>query len=174
MSHTSPTENQITTHCTFTKNPTIHHQSPNNSQQQSTAESRRYHLTNKPLILHVASTYDYALKQSIITTPNFNTQLLKQRLQPKVDRKMRNINAQSCFGLETLLDDAITIPTNSALQAQETENVTETLKLNGYQKHFIEKVVANNHQTDTNAENEIRGSTCLPYVNRASEKVKSI
>ena len=51
MSHTSPTENQITTHCTFTKNPTIHHQSPNNSQQQSTAESRHYHLTNKPLIL---------------------------------------------------------------------------------------------------------------------------
>ena len=41
-------------------------------------------------------------------------------------------------------------------------------------KHFIEKVVANNHQTDTNADNEIRGSTCLPYVKGVSEKVKSI
>ena len=76
--------------------------------------------------------------------------------------------------VKTLLDRSKTIPTNSALQAQETKNVIETLKLNGYQKHFIEKVVANNHQTNTNAENEIRGSTCLPFVNGVSEKVKSI
>ena len=76
--------------------------------------------------------------------------------------------------VKTLLDRAKTIPTNSALQAQETENVVETLKLNGYQKRFIEKVVANNHQTNTNAEYEIRGSTCLHYVNGVSEKVKSI
>jgi hypothetical protein len=76
--------------------------------------------------------------------------------------------------VNTLLDRAKTIPTNSALQAQGTENVIETLKLNGYQKRFIEKVVANNHQTNTNAEYEIRDSTCLPYVNGVSEKVKSI
>ena len=76
--------------------------------------------------------------------------------------------------VKTLLDRAKTIPTNSALQAQETKNGVETLKLNGYQKRFIEKVVANNHQTNTNAEYEIRGSTCLPYVNGVSEKVKSI
>jgi hypothetical protein len=76
--------------------------------------------------------------------------------------------------VKTLLDRAKTIPTNSVLQAQETENVIETLKLNVYQKRFIEKVVANNHQTNTNAEYEIRGSTCLPYFNGVSEKVKSI
>jgi hypothetical protein len=67
---------------------------------------------------------------------------------------------------KTLLDRAKTIPTNSALQTQETENVIETLKLNGYQKRFIAKVVTNNCQTNTNAHAEygIRGSTCLPYI----------
>ena len=81
-----------------------------------------------------------------------------------------NVNDKKAV-VKTLLDSAKTIPTNSALQARETENVIETLKSNGYQKPFIQKIVTNNRQRNQNADNEIRhGSRFLPYVNGVSKK----
>ena len=78
------------------------------------------------------------------------------------------------YVIKTLLDRAKTIPSNSTLQAEETENVLHALELNGYKKRFIEKVINERTQVNRNVENEIRGSTCLPYVKGVSEKVKSV
>ena len=76
--------------------------------------------------------------------------------------------------IKTLLDRAKSIPSNSTLQAEETENVLHALELNGYKKRFIEEVINDRTQVNRNVENEIRGSTCLPYIKGVSEKVKSV
>jgi hypothetical protein len=42
----------------------------------------------------------------------------------------------------------------------------------GNKKRFIEEVINDRTQVNRNVENEIRGSTCLPYIKGVSEKVK--
>jgi hypothetical protein len=55
--------------------------------------------------------------------------------------------------IKTLLDRAKTIPSNSTLQAEETENVLHALELNGYKKKFIEEVINERTQVIRNVEN---------------------
>jgi hypothetical protein len=81
----------------------------------------------------------------IITTTSGNVNVSVYRKSSHTDKYLlykshSHVNDKKAV-VKTLLDRAKTIPTNSALQAQETENVIETLKLNGYQKRLIEKYI---------------------------------
>ena len=75
--------------------------------------------------------------------------------------------------VKTLSDPAKAILSNQVLQKEETDRVTEVLKLNGYRKAFVDSV-RNMKKTQDSSEFYNRGSMCVLYVKGVSEKVKSI
>ena len=76
--------------------------------------------------------------------------------------------------IKTLLDRAKTIPSTSTLQTEETHNVLCALELNGYKRSFIKEVVNDTVKVNQKRKEDLRGSTCIPYVKGLSEKIKSI
>ena len=76
--------------------------------------------------------------------------------------------------IKTLLDRAKTIPSTLTLQTEETHNVLRALELNGYKRSFIKEVVNHTVKVNQKRKEDLRGSTCIPYVKGLSEKIKSI
>ena len=76
--------------------------------------------------------------------------------------------------IKTLLDRAKTIPSTSTLQTEEIHNVLRALELNGYKTSFIKEVVNDTVKVNQKRKEDLRGSTCIPYVKGLLEKIKSI
>ena len=73
--------------------------------------------------------------------------------------------------VKTLLDRAKIVPSTVELQQEEKETVLQDLRLNGYNRTFIEQICKPANTSPPTKIVESRGFTCLHYVQGVSERI---